>query len=131
MFKNIQIHQVLIALLIGVAVGAWGIQMRDYGCWMKKPCKGEMREHMIKKMERDLQLDDAQKKQVEAIFETMRPRMKAMRAEMRPKFEALRDETRAEVRKVLRPEQLPKFEELNQKMDARWQKIREKREQEV
>jgi len=128
MFKNIRINQVLIAFLFGVAIGAWGIQLRDYGGWIEPAQPGTMRKHMIKKMEHDLGLNAEQKTQMEAIFKTAGPKMKDMRAEMRPKFEALRDETRAEIRKILTPEQMPKFEELNQKMDERWNKYRSKRE---
>jgi len=128
MFKNIQIHQIVIALLLGVAIGAWGIQMRDYGCWMGAPHKGAIRQHMIKKMEKELSLSAEQKQKLEAIFETTRPRMKALRLEMRPKFEELRKETSEQVRAILTPEQLPKFEELNQKMEELWKKRHEKRD---
>ena len=128
MFKNIRINQVLIAFLFGIAIGAWGIQLRDYGGWMEPSQPGSIRQHMIKKMEHDLRLNAEQKTQLEAIFKITGPRMKTMRAEMRPKFEALRDETRAEIRKMLTPEQIPRFEELNQKMDVRWNKYRSKRE---
>ena len=128
-FKKIQIHQVLIALLIGAVLGAWGIQLRDYGCLMGTPHQGGMRKHMIKKMERELKLDAEQKKKIEALFQAMQPRMQALREEMRPKFEAMREETRAEIRKILKPEQMPKFDELNRKMDERWKKFRAKREE--
>jgi len=127
--EKIQIHQVLIALILGAVLGAAGIQLRDYGCLMGAPHQGAMRKHMIKKMERTLKLDAEQKKQIETLFETMQPRMKALREEMRPKFEAMREETRAEIRKILKPEQLPEFEKLNQKMDLRWKKYRASREE--
>lgn len=126
-FKKIQINQVLIALILGAVIGAVGIQLRDYGCLMSAPHKGEMRQHMIKKMERELKLDAGQKEKLEAIFKIMQPRMQALRDEMRPKFQAMRAETREEIRKILKPEQLEEFEALNKKMDARWKKYREKR----
>lgn len=128
MFKNCQVHQVLIALLLGFALGAWVIQLRDYGCWRQAVHHGPMRKHMIHKMEHDLKLDVSQKGQLEDIFKVMSVRMKTLREEMRPKFEALREETRAEIRKILRQEQMPKFEELNKKMDAKWAKYRAKQE---
>ena len=128
--KKIQINQVFIALLLGAVLGAAGIQLRDYGCLMGMPHPGGMRKHMIKKIERALNLGAEQKKQVEAIFDVMQPRMQALRDEMRPKFEAMRDETRAQIRQILTPEQLPEFERLNKKMDARWAKFRAKHHQE-
>ncbi len=127
--EKIQINQVLIALILGAVLGAWGIQMRDYGCLMGAPHQGGMRKHMIKKMERQLKLDAEQKQKIEALFQTMQPRMQALREEMRPKFETMRDETRAEIRKILKPEQLEAFEKLNAKMDARWKKFRAKQEE--
>lgn len=128
MFKNCRVNQILIALLLGVALGAWAIQLRDYGCWRKSVHHGPMRKHMIHKMEHDLHLNAEQRTQLEAIFKTMGTKMKVLREEMRPKFESLRDETRAEIRKILKPEQMPKFEEMNKKMDDKWAKYRAKQE---
>lgn len=124
LFQKIHIHQVLISLLLGAVIGASWVQWRDHGCFMKPRDRDAMRQHMIEKLERKLDLNAEQRAQLEAIFEAKRPQMKAIRSEMRPKLDAVRKETREEIRKILNPDQLVKYEELNRKMDEHWKKMR-------
>jgi Spy/CpxP family protein refolding chaperone len=124
---KIQVHQVLISLLIGLVLGfgAGQWQARDSfgpGHWKK----GNMKQRMVEKMSRELQLSAEQKTQVQAILEAKHPQMMALHEEMRPKFEALRNTTHEEIRKVLNPEQQVKFDAFSKKHEERRKMFREK-----
>ncbi len=121
--KTIQWHQVVIALLIGFAVGTWLGPMAGKPCsrpeWKHRGGQGEMKKHMMERFSRELSLSDQQKEKISAIFEARHPQMVALHEEMRPKFEAIRTETDNAIRPLLTPEQLKKFEEMQVKIEER------------
>lgn len=117
-------HQILISLLIGILAGygaaQWKTcQMRDH--WKK----GNMKQMIVAKLDKELGLTSDQKKQITAIFEAQHPRMIAIHEEMRPKFESIKQKTQEDIRKVLTPEQQPKFDALNAKWEQRMKERRE------
>jgi len=118
---KMNLHQIIISLLVGFAVGVgysqWHASEHFHGHWKKK---GSMRQHMLERFDRKLHLTEDQKKQVGVIFDAKQPQMLALQAETRPKFEALRNSTQAEVRKILDPNQQKKFDDMNAKMEERW-----------
>lgn len=122
---KIQIHQVLISLLIGLALGFF--LQKNLPCHRDWKGPHHMKKHMISKLDRELHLTADQKSKVEMIFETSRPKMKALQDEMRPKFKVLHQETQAEIRLLLNPEQQQKFDAMNARFEARF----EKREKEM
>lgn len=69
---------------------------------------------MIEHMDKELELSDEQRSQVEAVFD-----------EQRNKFQALRDETRTKLDAILDDEQMAKMEQMKAERKARWQKKRE------
>lgn len=116
-------NQILISLLIGAALGIplgkWQAQGDFSGRHWKK---GEMKQHMLERFSRELQLNEKQKVQVSAIFENKHVQMEALREEMKPKFEALRTATQNEIRPLLTPDQQIRFDALNEEMEKRWKK---------
>ena len=116
-FMKMNWHVIAISLLIGFSAGIlFGQNQKFCGPWKHG---GSMKEHMLKKFNRELHLTEEQKQKISAIFDAKHPRMMALHEEGRPKFEAIRNETQAEIRAVLTPEQQVKFEELTAKMESR------------
>lgn len=67
----------------------------------------------------ELKLSDAQRKQIEAIFESHRPQLSVLRDSVREKFEQERKAMDAEIEKVLTPEQRDRFREISERMRSR------------
>lgn len=117
-------HQIFISLLIGFFLGA-GAGHFKHMCFGKPHRPGEMKEFMIKKLSKDLHLNEGQKTKVSAIFDLKQPQMMALHEQMRPQFEALRNSTNDEIRKVLNPDQISKFEQINAEMEKRFNEFRQ------
>lgn len=118
--RKIRWNQVLISMMIGIALGLSLGELSECKVFRSHWKHGNMRQRMLKKLDRELHLTADQKTKVEVIFEAKHPQMEALQQEMKPKFEALRQSTQAEVSKVLNPDQQKKFEALNAKMEERW-----------
>ncbi len=120
--SRVQWNQVILCLLIGFAIGT------AFGQWNAKECaskhwkKGGMKQHLLNKFTKELQLNDEQKTKVAAIFETTHSQMAALHAQVKPQFEALRTTTQDEIRKILTEDQQKKFDVMNKKMEERWKK---------
>lgn len=71
-------------------------------------------QHMIEKMDQELDLSDEQRSQVETLFK-----------EQHAKHKALRDETRGKLNAILSDDQQTKLETLKAERKARWQEKRE------
>lgn len=115
-------RQVTASLLIGLVVGS------ALGRWTHWGCRGRWDEgkgygRMVERFSRKLDLSPEQRARLEAILETKRLKMKALRAEVQPRFEEIRASAKDEIRAMLSPEQLPRFE----KLEADWSARREKR----
>jgi Spy/CpxP family protein refolding chaperone len=67
----------------------------------------------------ELKLTDAQRKQIETIFESHRPQLSVLRDSVREKFEQERKAIDAEIEKVLTPEQRERFHEISERMRSR------------
>ena len=115
-------HKIVIALLIGLIVGAlagsWYVKENFTPHWNGRG--GDFKRHMLEHFSSELSLTPEQKEEVGAIFEKNRPQMMALQAEMRPKFEALRNLTHEEIRKILTPEQQKKFDVMSARFEKRF-----------
>jgi len=67
---------------------------------------------MVNRLDRRLDLTDAQRKQVEEILERHRANINAMWAGVRPRVRGEIDAANAEIVKVLTPEQRAKYEKM-------------------
>lgn len=117
-------NQILVSLFLGLAIGIfyghWSARHPSKCFFGKKP--GSMKEMMLNKLDKELQLSPDQREKVKVIFESKKKNMMALHQEMRPKFEAVKTEIRAEIRKVLRPDQIGEFEKFNAKMEKRFKR---------
>lgn len=109
----------LVGLALGASLGSWAQRaaFRHYR-------EGSRSERMLKRLSRDLKLDDAQKEAVKAALEAKRREIDALHEQTFSKFAALRLSANAEVRKVLTPEQQKSFDELSARWEARRQRHR-------
>ncbi|MEK7657445.1 MAG: hypothetical protein AAB412_06785, partial [Elusimicrobiota bacterium] len=104
-------RQVLASLLIGLVLGS------ALGRWTHWGCRGRWDDgkgygRMVERFSRKLDLSPEQTARLEAILETKRLKMKALRTEVQPRFEEIRASAKDEIRGILSPEQLPRFEKL-------------------
>lgn len=65
---------------------------------------------LIDRLDRELDLTDEQRANIERIFESRREPLERTQREMRDRMEREQRELQAEIRKVLTPDQQPKFE---------------------
>ena len=74
---------------------------------------------MLNRLDRRLDLTDAQRKQVEEILQRRRERINAMWSGVRPAVRAELDATNVEISKILTPEQRSKFERMRMHLGDR------------
>lgn len=108
------------ALLVGLIVGVWAGSVLDRRAMGKMRRQGPNIEKMVKRLTRDLKLDDSQAAAVRAALESRKARHEQLRAEHEGRMKALRAEIDADIEKVLTPEQKTRFAEKR----AEWEKKR-------
>jgi Spy/CpxP family protein refolding chaperone len=86
---------------------------------MAPPSGAERRERILRRMTRELTLNDSQAAQVRTILEETAAKTRALRSQHRPEFDAIRSESHDRIRQVLTPEQTVKFEEMLKKFEER------------
>jgi len=79
---------------------------------------------IVRRLDRELKLDPAQKEEVRKIVAGVHAQMQAMKKENEPRVEALLDKAQDEVRAVLRPEQRERYEKFIANHKERWKKRR-------
>lgn len=70
-------------------------------------------------MQRDLNLNEQQEKEIRAILEQTRNDFRALRTEVRPRYDAIRQATRTRIRALLNPDQQQRFDAKTAEHDAR------------
>jgi len=111
--------------LLGVLAGGAG--MLFYG-WRMGPPKGEgVRERILDRMTRRLDLNPSQVEQIRAIMEHTGRRIDLLRRQHSPEYDAVRAEARDEMRKVLTPEQAVKFDEMVKKFEEHHKRLDQRR----
>ncbi|MAR89461.1 MAG: hypothetical protein CML06_01075 [Pseudomonadales bacterium] len=84
--------------------------------WAMPPGDGS---RMLQHMERKLDLNEEQKQQIQAIYESKKPQMEAIHQQM----QELRAATHAEINKVLTEEQQKKFAAMREKRMQRHEEM--------
>lgn len=85
------------------------------------PAPGEMPAKIVRKLRGDLGLDDAQAKQIQAIFERGEKEMDAIRVKLAPEMDAQRTALEEEVAAILRPDQIGMWREKCLEMKQRYE----------
>jgi hypothetical protein len=124
--RKIQWHQILIAGLVGFALGTFVGPPAGRMClrpeWKYRGDRADMKTYMLDRFSRKLGLSEGQKQEVASIFEAKHPKMIALHEEIRPKFEAIRNETDRAIRPLLTDSQLKKYDEMQAKTARHWGK---------
>ena len=112
---------VIAAFIAGLLVGIAGDRLYLFRTGRFFPRRGSefAARHIVAKLDRDLNLNEAQEKQIEHILESHHAKIDAAWNAARPQVRQEIDATNNEIERVLTPEQLPKFKELRKKFDAR------------
>lgn len=77
---------------------------------------------IIKRMTKDLSLDEAQVQKLTQILDDSTRKRKAIEQANEPQFDALHQATRNQIRQILNPDQLAKFNEHVRQSDERRKK---------
>ena len=78
---------------------------------------------IVRAMDRELDLTDAQRADVERILAERQRRIERVWSEMRPQIRTEIERTNREIEAILTEEQKPKFEELTRRWEARMEKL--------
>jgi hypothetical protein len=107
----------LLTLLLGIIVGGAGMYHYAWhsGHWHNDYDPKQS----VKRMSRDLTLDDSQVQKVTVILEDYARKRKDLEQKNAPEFDALRQQTRDRIRQILNADQLAKFNEHVRKTDER------------
>lgn len=116
-------QSVLAALLAGLLAGTWLGFTLDRSALRKMRRRGPDVEHIVKRLSRDLKLDEAQSAKVREAMASRRARYEALRREHTQRFSALRAEIDADIEKLLTEEQKKAFA----KSRLEWEKRRAER----
>ena len=106
--------QIIIALLIGLVIGTYFdkfTNQKQFPC--RPPCFAKMKDVILDKFSKDLNLTSKQKKELEKILEKKHEKIIELRSEIHPKFKALHESTRKEIKAILTQEQIEKFDKLH------------------
>ena len=122
---------VSLLFLLGIALGAVGGEvLTDH--WRETrqrnagPRGGRDPVRALAMYTRDLNLNQDQQKQIQAILEDVRNQYAEIQKNVRPEYDRVRQQGRERVRQVLTPEQRPKFEDLLRRMDQERKEREEK-----
>jgi hypothetical protein len=108
------IASVILVFLLGALTGAL-VTHTIYRQKMENIIKDEprtMREVIVQRLDRKLNLDPVQLEQVRATVKETHSEMKNVRKQIRPQIEEILDRSQAKVRAILRPDQLEKYEKI-------------------
>jgi len=107
-----------LTFLLGVLAGGAG--MFFYGWRMSAlPTGAARRERILRRMTRDLSLNDTQVQKIRSIMEETGGKIGELRKQHRPEYDAVRNESHDRIRKELTPEQAVKFEEMVRRFEER------------
>lgn len=108
------IASVILIFLLGGVAGAFVMHTIDQQR-MERFVKGEphmMREFIIQRMNRELNLDQAQLDQVRTIIGETHSEIREVRKQIRPQIDQILQRSEDRVRAILRPDQLEKFNKI-------------------
>jgi len=108
------IVSIIIVFLLGVLAGAL-VTYKVYQHRLEGIMKGEpktMSEFIVRRLDRELDLDAKQLEQLRAIVEETHAEMKRVRRQFRPQIEEILARSQEKIRILLRPDQREKYEKI-------------------
>ena len=118
------IAAVLLIFLIGAATGGLTAhliyQKRLEG--MVRGGSGAMSEMIIRRMDRELNLDSGQREAIRTIVQETHTEMRHIRQQLRPQTRQILAKSEERIKKLLRPDQKEAFERLIEQRRRQWEK---------
>jgi hypothetical protein len=108
----------ILTFVLGLIVGGAATIFFGWRSGMIRPHHPDEK-HIVRFLERDLNLSDSQTQQVEQIVHETGGKFRQLQQQNEPQFDAIRAESRDRIRKILNPDQLAKFNQLIERMDER------------
>jgi len=111
---------VFVVFVLGIALGALGTYLVTTRVQAARVQPSTLRPgpgHAMAVFTRDLNLDQDQQNQIQAILNDTRAKYAQLHEKLDPEYEQVRQEGRQKIRQVLTPDQRPKFEDLLRQMD--------------
>jgi len=108
------IVSIILVFLLGVLTGAL-VTYKVYQHRLEGIMKGEpktMSEFIVRRLDRELDLDAKQLEQLRAIVEETHAEMKRVRRQFRPQIEEILARSQEKIRVLLRPDQREKYEKI-------------------
>jgi Spy/CpxP family protein refolding chaperone len=112
----------IITFLLGIVVGGAGVLF--YGWYGGHWHRGFEKQRIVQRLTRELNLTDAQVKQLDQIVDDSMKRFAELRKQFEPQFDAAREESNNRIRQILTPEQLTKFNEMVRRFEERGKRRR-------
>jgi len=112
----------IITFLLGIIVGGAGVLF--YGWYGGHWHRGFEKQRIVQRLTRELNLTDAQVKQLDQIVDDSMKRFAELRKQFEPQFDAAREESNNRIRQILTPEQLTKFNEMVRRFEERGKRRR-------
>ena len=113
---------VLLIFLLGAATGGLTAhliyQKRIEGVVRGGP--GAMSEMILRRMDRELKLDAAQREAIQRIVQETHGEMRQIRRQFRPQMQQLLSRSEERIKQLLRPDQREVFERLSEKRRKHW-----------
>jgi Spy/CpxP family protein refolding chaperone len=107
----------IVTFLLGIIVGGAGVLF--YGWYGGHWHHGSEKRRVVQRFTRELNLNDAQVKQLDQIMDDSMKRFEDLRKQFEPQFDAAREESNNRIRQILTPEQLVKFNEMVRRFEER------------
>lgn len=104
---------ILTAFILGVLTGAGAMNLIT-----ARYTAATVRQTMLDELSHEVQLDDAQRAQAEAIFKKTRQETQEILKPVQPQLLEARARTRAQIRAILRPDQQARYDEWTRRRDA-------------
>ena len=118
------IAAVLLIFLIGAATGGLTAhliyQKRLEG--MVRGGSGAMSERILRRMDRELNLDSGQREAIRTIVQETHTEMRQIRQQLRPQTRQILAKSEERIKKLLRPDQKEAFERLIEQRRRQWEK---------
>jgi len=112
----------IVTFLLGVIVGGAGVLF--YGWYGGHWHRGFEKRRVVQRLTRELNLSDAQVKQLDQIMDDSMKRFEDLRKQFEPQFDAAREESNNRIRQILTPEQLTKFNDMLRRFEERGRRRR-------
>ncbi|MGB6430229.1 MAG: hypothetical protein WBF06_06560 [Candidatus Acidiferrales bacterium] len=110
----------LVVFALGLALGMLGtyvVTTRVFARSGDDHSPAAQRAQYIDRLDRELDLTDAQQKQIDGILTSVQARYEAIHQTVAPEYDQARQDGRAQIRQLLTPDQQPKFDDFMKRVD--------------